>query len=255
MSPGATLSRLGTTVLRKLREEFASKAMDLPITEAKLVARGFGALAGPIHSALAGHSRNACLLVLDALLAERASQRPPPELVWTGPEAPRATARDTAVLLRSLFERARESVILAGYSFTHAHEVLKPLADNMKQRDLEVLFFVHVDQPKPGTDPEAWVESQLRTFLETNWPFSDPKPTLYYDNRALRPGPPWSSLHAKCVVIDHKTAFLSSANFTHQGQEKNIEAGILLEDPDFAAHLAAQWRSLITARLVDAFAG
>ena len=51
-----------------------------------------------------------------------------------GPEAPAGTARDTAVVLRELFEGARESVILAGYSFDHA-AVLAPLhRDDVRAR-------------------------------------------------------------------------------------------------------------------------
>ncbi len=62
------------------------------------------------------------------VLAERERDaRPAPELVWTGPEGAQTTARDTAVILRDLFESARHRVILAGYSFRDATEVLGPL--------------------------------------------------------------------------------------------------------------------------------
>ena len=35
-----------------------------------------------------------------------------------------------------------------------------------------------------------------------------------------------------------------------QGQERNIEVGVLLHDSAFARHLAQQWMSLIEAGLV-----
>ncbi|MCA9609924.1 MAG: hypothetical protein KC619_30215, partial [Myxococcales bacterium] len=93
-------------------------------------------------------------------------------------------------------------------------------------------------------------DEALADFLDENWPFGAPYPELYYDKRAIVPPPPYSILHAKCVVVDGQRAFVSSANFTKQGQERNIEVGVLLEDPAFARHLAQQWMSLIQADLV-----
>ncbi|WP_441293152.1 phospholipase D-like domain-containing protein [Sorangium sp. KYC3313] len=59
-------------------------------------------------------------------------------------------------------------------------------------------------------------------------------------------------MHAKCVVVDSAKA-LSSANFTQRGQERNIEVGVLIEDPSFASYLAGQWLGLIDARIVGEF--
>jgi phosphatidylserine/phosphatidylglycerophosphate/cardiolipin synthase-like enzyme len=50
---------------------------------------------------------------------------------------------------------------------------------------------------------------------------------FFYDKRSLLPGPPWCSLHAKCAVVDGARSFISSANFTQRGQERNIEVGVL----------------------------
>jgi phosphatidylserine/phosphatidylglycerophosphate/cardiolipin synthase-like enzyme len=52
------------------------------------------------------------------------------------------------------------------------------------------------------------------------------------------------------VVVDGERAFLSSANFSVRAQEHNIEAGVLLEDPSFAGHMARQWNGLVSASLV-----
>ena len=64
------------------------------------------------------------------------------------------------------------------------------------------------------------------------------------------PGPPYSSLHAKCVVVDGLRALVSSANFTQRGQERNIEVGVLIEDATFAEFLSAQWMRLVDSGLV-----
>lgn len=49
-------------------------------------------------------------------------------------------------------------------------------------------------------------------------------------------------LHAKCVVIDGRTAFVSSTNFTQAAQERNIEVGVLVRS------------QIVADRLTDFFA-
>jgi phosphatidylserine/phosphatidylglycerophosphate/cardiolipin synthase-like enzyme len=89
---------------------------------------------------------------------------------------------------------------------------------------------------------EAHVEKHLGKFLRESWPFGEPRPRLYYDKRALVAGPPWCSLDAKCVVVNGRTAFVSSANFTQRGEERNIEVGVLIGDVSFASITATRRR-------------
>jgi phosphatidylserine/phosphatidylglycerophosphate/cardiolipin synthase-like enzyme len=224
-----------------------------PLDRAALVGFGLRHQLEAIEYALAGHKSAACLAVLDVALAEREDRKPTPELVWTGPEAPAGTARDTAVVLRELFEGARESVILAGYDFTYARDLLAPLHRSMQARGVDARFFVHVKQVTHGDDPEHHLEVQLGGFVAKCWTFGKPRPRIYYDKRALVPGPPYSSLHAKCVVVDGARAFVSSANFTQRAQERNIEVGVLIDDASFATFLAGQWLGLIEAGIVGEF--
>lgn len=247
-----SLRAASTTVLSALREAIASGLLKTPVDRASLVGFGVRHAIEAIERALAGHKTAACLAILDVALAEREDRRPPPDLVWTGPEAPAGTARDTAVVLRSLFEGARESVLLAGYSFSHARDVLSPLYEAMRDHEVRATFFVDIPQIERyalgGAD--AHLAQCFRSFLAENWPFGEPRPRLYYDKRALSPGPPYCSLHAKCLVVDGARAFVSSANFTQRGQERNIEVGVLIEDPSFASFLAGQWIGLIDAGIV-----
>lgn len=248
----SSLAGVSTSALERLRAAIDGRSLDTPLTRASLVGFGIRNQLDALSAALSGHSRLACLAILDVALAERAEHDlPAPELVWTGPEGHGATARDTAIVLRELFESARDHVILAGYSFTHAKSVLAPLHATMKAHAVRATFFVDITQPKVATDPpERHAEEALADFLDANWPFGPPYPALYYDERAIVPPPPFSILHAKCVVVDGARAFVSSANFTMQGQERNIEVGVLLHDARFAGHLARQWLALIDADLV-----
>jgi phosphatidylserine/phosphatidylglycerophosphate/cardiolipin synthase-like enzyme len=71
-------------------------------------------------------------------------------------------------------------------------------------------------------------------------------PEVYYDPRSIegtssdRP-----CLHAKCVVVDDARAFVTSANLTEAAHGRNVEAGVLLDDPVFARTLSLQLESLI----------
>lgn len=254
-SSRASLRSVSTTVLEQLRGAIASGALRPPLDRAALVGFGVRHQLEAIEQALGGHKSAACLSVLDVTLAEREIRRPTPELVWTGPEAPAGTARDTAIVLRELFEGARESVLLAGYSFDHAQEVLSPLHASMRDHGVDARFFVDVPQLEPGTVPTVHLSRYLERFFVESWPFGPPRPGVYYDKRALEPGPPYCSMHAKCVVVDGARAFVSSANFTQRGQERNIEVGVLIDDPGFASFLGGQWLGLIDSGLVGEYSG
>jgi len=244
---------VSTQVLIRLRDAITSKHLKAPIGEATLVGFGIRHQLAALTQALGGHSSPACIAILDVAIHERASRKPSPELVWTGPEAPTAAARDTAVALRQLFDGARESVILAGYSFDHARDVLAPLHASMKAHGFAARFFVDVEQIERGIAPADHLRKQLGGFVAQSWPFGAPYPRIHFDKRSLIPGPPYCSLHAKCVVVDGHKAFISSANFTQRGQERNIEVGVLVEDPNFASFLAAQWLGLIDAGVVGEY--
>jgi phosphatidylserine/phosphatidylglycerophosphate/cardiolipin synthase-like enzyme len=156
-------------------------------------------------------------------------------------------------VLRSLFEAARESVMLAGYSFDHARDVLAPLHESMRVHGLDARFFVDIPQIERDEGADQHLARHLGGFLTSNWPFGEPRPRIHYDKRALKPGPPWCSLHAKCVVVDGAKAFVSSANFTQRGQERNIEVGVLIEDASFASYLAGQWLRLVDVGVVGEY--
>jgi hypothetical protein len=83
------------------------------------------------------------------ILCQDRRQRPIAEdlidLVWTGPEAPGIVNRDTSVVVRELFQSARESVLIAGYAVYQGHLVFKELAERMDQSpELEVQMFLDV---------------------------------------------------------------------------------------------------------------
>ena len=244
----ADLSKVPDSTLERLRDAIASTRLKTPVTRSGLLDLGVHHQLEELENALSGHSSLACLTVLDIAIAERdAVRHPAPELVWTGPERANATARDTAVVLRALFERARRQVILAGYDFTLGSSLLEPLWLRMRASSIDTHFFVHIEQPAQAlSDESTYGNEMVRQILHEIWPFGSPFPHVYYDKRALKPRPKFN-MHAKCVVVDGESAFVTSANFTRRAQEQNIECGVLLENAAFAHHLARQWMGLVEA--------
>jgi phosphatidylserine/phosphatidylglycerophosphate/cardiolipin synthase-like enzyme len=71
-------------------------------------------------------------------------------------------------------------------------------------------------------------------------------PELLYDPRSLaEEGEKRAVLHAKLVIVDQRKTLLTSANFTEAAHERNIEAGVLIDDPAFAQRIVRQLNHLI----------
>ncbi len=172
---------------------------------------------------------------------------PPIDLVTSGPEAPGITNRDTSVVVRELFSHAKQSVLVVGYAVYQGQQVFESLAQRMEQLpDLDVQFFLNV--PRPDRDKslsEILVAKFRERFKTTQWPAGCRLPAVYYDPRSVADEEPVrSSLHAKCVVVDAKYVFVSSANFTEAGQERNIEVGLKIESEWLARQLIRHFKLL-----------
>jgi len=116
----------------------------------------------------------------------------------------------------------------------------------MRERpSINAEFFVNLPS-RTGLDADerAEVAGYLEAFSREHWPEDVPLPGLYYAPEARKLGTARSSLHAKCVVVDGRWAFVTSANFTEAAQERNIEAGVLLDHPKLAGALVARFLAL-----------
>ena len=233
MTSARGLTDVSLPDLEALLRNIERDRVRFPLTETSLVALGLGHLHDSLGEA-ADLDAPALATVLRIAIAKR-RLRPVPriDLVWTGPEAPVSTARDTLVVVRELFESARKTVLIGGYRFDHGRELFAPLHAVMRERGVETSIFL----------------DDASSFLEENWPFGEPLPLLYCDPRTADARSRFS-LHAKCMVVDERRALVTSANFTDRGQTRNLEMGVLIEDPPFASRLVQQWRGLIEAGLL-----
>lgn len=168
------------------------------------------------------------------------------DVVVSGPDVT-ATARDTGVVTRQLFNEAKDRVLVVGFAIHQGREIFRTLADRLDaDQCLEVWMCVDVNRPPGNTTLSSQiVRGFAANFVENEWP-GDRLPRLFYDPRSLETGGTTrSSLHAKCVIIDGSEAFVTSANFTEAAQERNIELGLLIKSPVIAAQIEDHFRSLI----------
>jgi len=243
------LSRLSLGALRDLEVAVERRSLACPVGVTGLRAAGFGDYADVLVAALGGLDRLAVLAVLRAVIAERV-HRPASklELVWTGPLTAQAAHRDTGVVMRQLFARAQREVIIGGFRFDAGADLFEPLHRAMAERGVKSTVFLDIeDHAHTAADGPAYAKRRIAEFLTKNWPFGAPHPEVYYDPRTAVPGPPWVSLHAKCVVVDQRWSLVTSANFTDRAQTRNIELGVLIEDETFARSVVSQWTALVSA--------
>jgi phosphatidylserine/phosphatidylglycerophosphate/cardiolipin synthase-like enzyme len=119
---------------------------------------------------------------------------------------------------------------------------------------LAVRLFLNIGRrhgdPRPAS---ALVGEFVALFFGREWPVGCRPPLLYYDPRSLNTDTAQrASLHAKCIVVDERRSFISSANFTEAAQERNIEAGVVIDDAHLARALRGHLDALVGAGFVQA---
>ena len=194
-------------------------------------------------------------LLLETVLAERSSQSDFAnlvDLVTTGPEAPGMTNRDTAVVVRNLFSKARESVLVVGYAVFQGQQVFSELAARMDANPaLAVRVHLDIRRDKDTSLESVIVKRFINRFKTSQWPTGSRLPEIYYDPRSVDTDPSKrASLHAKCIVVDREEVFISSANFTERAQHRNIEVGLRISSTQLANQLTSHFSKLVENRLL-----
>jgi phosphatidylserine/phosphatidylglycerophosphate/cardiolipin synthase-like enzyme len=193
-----------------------------------------------------GFSRSQLLAILDAGSQDDPASR---DFSWviTGIASPSMPRRDTAVVYRSLVQQARREVIISTYAVYNGKELFAELRDKMaKDAALKVRLLCDVRRAIGDTSIDSEIAAKFkRDFLNKQWP-GEPFPDIYYFPAALSTGRDKKAvLHAKCMIVDSRIAFVGSANLTTAAQEKNIEVGVLLEDTQQVESLRRYFIELI----------
>jgi len=93
------------------------------------------------------------------------------------------------------------------------------------------------------------ITSRFSTDFKKDW--RGTRRPQVYDPRPVDPGDgPGAVLHAMAVVQDNEQDFLTSANVTPNPLERDIEAGLLVNDRSLAQTLASHFQFLIDNGLV-----
>lgn len=182
---------------------------------------------------------------------EATSRIPRPDLVWSGPEVSGLHARDTRRVYEELLGSAKRSLWASTYAFFDGPKAFKVLAERMDTiPGLQVTLLLNIQRKKGNTtDAEHLVRKFADRFWEIDWPGSS-RPVVYYDPRALDLDGPIGVLHAKAVVADDETVFVTSANLTEAALDRNIEVGLLVRDRALAASVSSHFRVLIDHKLL-----
>jgi PLD-like domain len=188
-------------------------------------------------------------LMLEAVAQTRERATDPQllfELVLSGPEVPGVPTADTAATVQTLIENAQTEVLMVGYTVHNGKKLFKRLAERMDSAPtLRVVFCLDIARKPADTSLTSEIVRRFALdFLAKHWP-GVRQPEVFYDPRALAER--WedrASLHAKCVIVDRRTAIVTSANFTEAAQRKNIEAAVLIRYEPFVARLTSYFDAL-----------
>jgi phosphatidylserine/phosphatidylglycerophosphate/cardiolipin synthase-like enzyme len=137
--------------------------------------------------------------------------------VWSGPATPGTPVRSTAQVMSEVIRAAEHRLIAMTYSARSYPPLTNALADAVTRGvevDIVVETLAGAHGLLSGTEP-GLAFSGVTAIRLWHWPQAQ---------RAT----PGSRQHAKLAVADDRVLFLTSANLTAAGAERNIEAGVLI---------------------------
>ena len=169
-----------------------------------------------------------------------------PDFVWSGPKVPGLYSRDTRQVYEELMSTARQSIWASTYAYFDGPRAFETLARRMDAvPDLEVTLLLNIERRRGDTTAEDHLVRRFADrFWGEDWPGSS-RPRVYYDPRSVAQEGPTSVLHAKAVIADEETVFVTSANLTEAALDRNIETGLLLRDRTIAATALGYFQGLI----------
>lgn len=113
--------------------------------------------------------------------------------------------------------------------------------------------FANIHRKYLDETPSAQLVREFATQVKDQvWP-GQRLPEVFYDPRSLETdAQKCAVLHAKAVVVDGRWTLLTSANFTEAAQERNIEAGVVVDDTRLAERVERQFDQFVEAGVLRA---
>lgn len=254
------LRRLGKAALDSLAEGLRSGRLAPPFTRSSLVPHAppehLDAVVAALHELhLDGMGPRHIASALALLIEERTDAQVMSdriELVWSPSELDQVDGRETSIVVQELFRGAKRSVLIVTYVLdqgSKAEAIFGELAARMDAEPaLLVRIIANVKRDHGDDTPSASLERAFAARLRDKvWP-GERLPEVFYDPRSLAVDvDAHAVMHAKCVVVDDQRTFITSANFTEAAQQRNIEAGVLVSDPQLSRRITLQFDRLIEA--------
>ena len=178
-----------------------------------------------------------------------------PDLVWSGPEVSGLHARDTRRVYEELFASAKRSLWAVSYAYFDGPRVFEQLARRMEEvPELKVTLLLNIHRGyREKTQADHLVRQFAEQFWKKDWPGSV-RPAVFYDPRSVDPEV-LGVLHAKAVVADEESVFITSANFTSAALDHNIELGLLVRHRPLALSVVTHLQGLIDRGMLKALPG
>ena len=148
--------------------------------------------------------------------------------VWSGPTFD-GDGDHTTSALAHLIDDAKEDVFASTYSATAD----SPFVDALWRavaRGVQTTLLVDVSVNKGAT--AAMLRSRLAGARF--WTF-------------VPPNGEYAIQHSKVVIVDSRVAFVTSANLSTAGAERNLEAGVIVHDAGFASQMRQRFTGLMNS--------
>ncbi len=189
----------------------------------------------PPHGAAVASALRAASATRDAMTAAQHV-----ELAWTGPDSTAIRAKPTSSVVTDLIGSARRSLLLVSFASRRVQPVIDAL-QRANARGVRISLLLE--------NPDA-AEGQYRGAAADPFPGIDA--TVYEWATNTRPriaGVP-AVMHAKIVLADDHTAFITSANLTGRALDHNMEAGALITGGPIPKTLDQHFRQLAYEGLI-----
>lgn len=161
------------------------------------------------------------------------------ELVWTGPTTPMVATRRTHQVLLDMIRLAEREIFMVSFVAYDVAELVTELND-AAVRNVSIKALLETSKDHGGSleiDPISTLKASVPAAHTFAWTH---RQDGHEDGR----------VHAKIVVVDRRTAFLTSANLTGHAFEKNMEAGVLIKDGPLPSRLHDHLQALIDTRVI-----
>lgn len=196
---------------------------------ASRILRAWEHLPTPVPGATIAAVIRAC-----AATARLADQRHKVTLAWTGPDTPHLRATPTSSTVTDVINSAERTLLLVSFATRRVPSIVEALRA-AADRGVTISILTETTEASEGAYTGPAVDA-----------FGGVPATRYVwaTDRRPRTGGHVAVMHAKIVLADDHTAFLTSANLTGRALDHNIEAGTLIQGGPIPATLHRHFRSL-----------